>query len=211
MTATENVLEDKADNTPGNVVDGAGGRDGTSSGEDDGEVEITNPAVREALADKPADDGTNETNKEEEREGIIDLSLGELPSRANDTPDDTGSTEDLSRWADESIPLVGVTHVGNVREHPGLDTELYGSGNDGGDNLRPEHGPGRDLHIVTDLEVSGKLQCLGHCNITPSLEHHHGDRSARKGITDDEFSNDIKTNLLVSDSLNHSNGYNVDV
>ncbi len=32
-------------------------------------LEIANPAIGEAQADKPADDGTNETDKEEESQG----------------------------------------------------------------------------------------------------------------------------------------------
>lgn len=29
-------------------------------------------------------------------------------------------------------------------------------------------------------------------NVSPSLEHHHGDRTSREGITDDELGNDTE-------------------
>lgn len=70
--------------------------------------------------------------------------------------------------------------------------------------------------LVDDFEpvaLNGKSDflTLGHRDVTPSLEHHHRNRSTRECITDDEFSNNIKTNLLISDSLNHSDRNDVEV
>lgn len=90
-----------------------------------------------------------------------------MTSRADDTPDDRGGTEDLSAWADESILLSSAAHVWNVSEHPSLNTELNGSGNDGGNDLGPEHGTRGDLHVVPKLEVGSEGQSLRHSNVTP--------------------------------------------
>ena len=68
----------------------------------------------------------------------------------------------------------------------------------------------RNLHVVTKLEVSSELKRLDHGDITPGLEHHHGYSLAGKGIADDQLSDDIQTNLVVRDSLDHSDRNDVD-
>jgi len=66
---------------------------------------------------------------------MVNLTRGELTGRSNNTPDDTGSTEYLSEWANEAILLVRTTHVRNVGEHPSLHTKLDGASNDSSNNL----------------------------------------------------------------------------
>lgn len=210
MTPADNVLEDESNDGPGNVVDGARRGDVTSTREDYGEVKVAQPAVRELQAEEVGEDRCGKADQEEEEESVVDLSLGELASRTNDTPDDTGSTEYFCRWANESVLLSWITHVGNVGEHPRLDTELDGASNNSGDDLGPEHSPRRNLHVVAKLEIGGKGQGLGHCDVSPSLEHHHGDGAAREGITDDELSDDVETDLLVSNGLDHADRDNID-
>jgi len=51
---------------------------------------------------------------------------------------------------------------------------------------------------------------LSHGNVTPSLEHHHRDRASRKAVSNDQLSNDVETDLLIRDSLNHSNRNNIE-
>ena len=89
---------------------------------------------------------------------------------------------------DEAIRLIRGAHALNVREHPCLNTELDSAGDDGCDDLRPEHGAWRNLHVMAELEVGSKLQSLGHRGVAVSLEHHHGDRAARERIANDELS-----------------------
>ena len=62
----------------------------------------------------------------------------------------------------------------------------------------------RDLHVVAKLEVRSEQESLRHCDVSPSFEHHHSNWFARKSVADDEFGNDIETNLLVRHSLNNS-------
>jgi hypothetical protein len=64
----------------------------------------------------------------------------------------------------------------------------------------------RNLHVVTKLEVRSERKCLRHRDITPSLEHHHSDRPARKSVADHELGNDVQTDLIVGDSLYHTDG-----
>lgn len=92
-----------------------------------------------------------------------------------------------------------LAHTLDVAEHPSLNTKLGGQSNNRGDDLSPEHRTRRDLHVVTKLEVGGERKTLGHGDVTPSLEHHHGDRATRKGVTDDELSDDVETDLLTVD------------
>jgi hypothetical protein len=63
---------------------------------------------------------------------------------------------------------------------------------------------------VTQLEVRGESKRLSHRDVTPSLKHHHGNRMARESVSDDEFGNDVETDLLIGDCLDHTNRDNVD-
>jgi len=46
VASADNILEDESNNSPGDVVDGAGRGDVPSSGENDWEVDVSEPAVR---------------------------------------------------------------------------------------------------------------------------------------------------------------------
>lgn len=74
---------------------------------------------------------------------------------------------------------------------------------DRGDDLGPEHRPGRDLHVVAELEIGRERQTLGHGDETPRLEHHHGDGAAGKGVADDELSDEVETHHLAIIPKNH--------
>ena len=68
----------------------------------------------------------------------------------------------------------------------------------------------RNLHVVANLEIVGELQGLSHGDVTPGLEHHHSDGLAGEQVTDDQLSDDVQTDLLVSDSLDHTDRNRVD-
>jgi hypothetical protein len=78
----------------------------------------------------------------------------------------------------------------DIGEHPRLYSELDGSSNDRANNLGPEHCPRGDLHVVSELEVRSKRECLGHGDVTPRLEHHHCDRATGEHESDYQFSDD---------------------
>ena len=77
-------MEDESNDSPGNVVDGAekhqmavqdkgngdirSGRDETSSGENDGEVDIADEAVRPLERDEVCEDRADGADEEEERQ-----------------------------------------------------------------------------------------------------------------------------------------------
>ena len=54
------------------------------------------------------------------------------------------------------------------------------------------------------------MPTLRHGNVTPSLKHHHREGAPWEGISNDQLSNDVETDLLVRDSLNHSDGNNIE-
>lgn len=63
---------------------------------------------------------------------------------------------------------------------------------------------------MAKFEIGCESQGLSHSNITPRLEHHHRDWATRKCITDNQLRDNIETNLLIRDSLDHSNRNNVE-
>lgn len=153
MTPPDNILEDESNDGPGDVVDSRCGGDETGSVEDNGPVDITEEAVRPFQRRGPCDGGQESADEEEEDKSVVDLTLAELTSGADNTPDDGCGTEYLCAGADEAVDLVGRAHVSDVGEHPSLNTELDGTSNDGGDDLTPEHGTRGKLHVVTELEI----------------------------------------------------------
>ena len=173
-------------------------------------LDIAHPAVRELEADKPAEQRAEEANKEEDCEAIINLPLRELSRRANYTPNNAGSAEYLRRWANETVLLGGIADFRNITEHPCLYPKLNGTSDDGGNDLGPKHRLWRNLHVVTELEIRREGEGLSHSDVTPRLEHHHGDRAAGEAITNDELGDNVQTNLLVGDGLDHADGNDIE-
>jgi hypothetical protein len=118
-------------------------------------------------------------------------------------------TKHGGRRANEAVWLGMATHILNVREHPCLHAELHSSGYDGRNDLADKHRTVRDLHVMTKFEATNELQRLKHSDVTPRLEHHHPKWVTRQNISNDELRDDVKPNLVVCDSLNHSNRDNV--
>lgn len=69
--------------------------------------------------------------------------MGEDTLGTDDTPDDGRGAEHLGAGADEAVLLCGTAHAFDVGEHPRLHAKLSGGGEDGGDDLPPEHGTRR--------------------------------------------------------------------
>jgi hypothetical protein len=95
VSPPNHILEDKPDNRPGDVVLSRCGRDVTRTGEDQGEVEVTHPGVGPLERREPVNDGQDGADEEEPDETVVDLSLGELTARADDTPDEARRAEHL--------------------------------------------------------------------------------------------------------------------
>lgn len=91
---------------------------------------------------------------------------------------------------DSPILLIRGTHIIDVGEHPGLNTQLSSSSDDSCNDLsfcckHPDNGNVKriylahehltwgNFHIVPKLEIRHVLQRLSHGNVTPGLKHHH--------------------------------------
>src|SRR5712671_4049107 len=98
----------------------------------------------------------------------------------HETYDNRRSAKYGGRRASEAVLLIGGAKVLNVGEHPPLHTELHSASDDCCDDLTEEHRAMRDLHVVAEFKVVCEIECLDHGNIAPCLEHHHGNRAARK-------------------------------
>lgn len=120
-----------------------------------------------------------------------------------------GRPEHLCAGANEAILLRSTAHIGYVCKHPGLHAKLDGPGNYSSNYLTREHRPRRNLHVMTKFEVGSELKCLVHRDVSPSLEQHHGERTAGYGVADNQFGDDIETDLLVGDRLDHTNGNDI--
>ena len=101
-------------------------------------------------------------------------------------------------WASEAIYLISIAKALNIGEHPCLHTELHGRSNNCGDDLAEEHRAMWDLHVVGKLQVHHEDNRLIHRNITPCLEQHQRNWAARKGVSDDQFRDEVQPYYLAS-------------
>lgn len=86
MAPADHVLEDEANDRPGDVVHrGCGWNEGRPR-EDDGEVDVFDEGVRILARDEVAQGGEKSADEEEEDKRIVDLSFGKLKARSDDTP-----------------------------------------------------------------------------------------------------------------------------
>lgn len=66
VTSPDDIIENKPDDGPGDVVDSTGQWDETGAAEDDGEVDVFDDRVGPFEVNEPGDERTDGTNEEEE-------------------------------------------------------------------------------------------------------------------------------------------------
>ena len=142
MAAADDVVENETGDAPKDVVGWRRWWDQTRAAKNDREVDVADEAEFPLALDQVLHERAKEANEEEVQQAVEQSAAGELQPRPDDAPDNGSRAEHLRRGADEAVLLVSGAHVLDVGEHPGLDTELDGTGDDGGDDLRPEHGAG---------------------------------------------------------------------
>ena len=54
------------------------------------------------------------------------------------------------------------------------------------------------------------MKGLGHGNVSPCLKHHHCNGLSGEHVTDDELSDNVETDLLIGDSLDHTDGDDIE-
>lgn len=60
---------------------------------------------------------------------------------------------------------------------------------------------------MAKLEIAEEEHSLVHGNEGERLEDHHSDGATRKNVTNNQFGEDLETDLLVSNSLHHTHGH----
>ena len=199
------VLEHEPDNPPRHIVHRIRRRNASRAREQHRKIQIPHPAIRELLRQRPPHHRTQEPKQEEERQCIVQFAPRELPGRADHAPHDRRRPKHLRTGTDKPVLLVWTAHVRYVGEHPRLHAKLDRPRDDRAHDLRPEHRPRRDLHVMPELEVGRERERLRHRDVPPRFEHHHRDRSSGEHVPDDEFRDDIQPDLLIRDGLDHPN------
>lgn len=84
----DKVLEDEADDAPGQVVERRGGRNGAGAAEDDGRDQVADGRLRPLFGGEVEDDGDDGADAKEDEQTRVDLARGENPRGSEETPDD---------------------------------------------------------------------------------------------------------------------------
>lgn len=86
----DEVLEDEADDAPGQVVERCGGRDGAGAAEDDGRDDVLERRLGRPLGGEVDDGGEDGADAEKDEQARVDLPRGEDSGWSEETPDDGG-------------------------------------------------------------------------------------------------------------------------
>lgn len=108
----------------------------------------------------------------------------------------------------DGLVSIGSPTCPHVGEHSRLHAELHRSRDDARDDLPPEHGARRDLHVVSRLEVRGELQRLRHADVPLRLERRHRDRLSGESVAD-KLRDHVQVGLLVRGRLYRADGNDV--
>lgn len=201
---TNELVEDKADDTPGEVVEGSSGRDQSATTEDDGGVEVADGGLGPGTGTEVDHDRKNSTGEPEPHHVGIHLTRGEDTLRSNDTPDNGGVEKYTTVGAAEMVGLGLGADIGNSTEGPVHDSNLDDGAPQTRNHLSGKGDTRRNLHVVTKLHVLQEEQSLVHGNVTVCLEQHHGHGASRLHVTDDEFGDDVETDLDVGCGLHNT-------
>lgn len=118
----------------------------------------------------------------------VDTAGGENALRSDETPDDGSVEEDAAIGAVELVDLVlGADVRDGAAKSPFEDCDLDDASPEGGDSLRPKHGPPWDLHILAQFQILYEIEALSHGDVAVGLEEHHGHWTARLDVTSQKF------------------------
>lgn len=101
--------------------------------------------------------------------------------------------------AAEAADSIGGTQALDIGKHPIEDTDLRHRGDKRGDDLNGEHDPRRDLHVMAELQIRGKLDALRRRDVTVGNENHVGDRSTGEDSAANELANQVNAAMLIRD------------
>ena len=136
MTATDDVVEQEADEHPRHKVQRRRRRQGARTAEDNGEIEVLEETNSKLLVQSPLEERGDGTGQEEEDKAVVELTIREEPLRSNDTPlgyniskrnrmptntaiyNDRRGTEYGGRRTDEAVFLSRGAYVFDVGKHP---------------------------------------------------------------------------------------------
>ena len=205
MPSSPDVLGEESNVAVTEEIDWQVRRHEQDTAEDDGPIDVAPERLGVTLSQKVCRDRQNGADKPEPVELGIQLSGTECSLRTDRSPNDGRSTESLCTGASPD-GRGRVADTVNVVKDPGLHEDLNDSGDSGGGTLAPEHEPRGNLHVVTDLHVVDERHALRHGDVSVRLEDHHGNGLAGNSETDDQFRDDVETDLLVRDGLDHADG-----
>lgn len=206
VAVLDDLVEHESDDAPGRVVDGGRRRDHAGPAEDERHVDVAELALGEHAGQQVEDGRAQGAGDEKVHEPVVDLAGAEDALRADQTPDDGSVEEDATAGAGVVVDLLRVADVGDGAKGPVQHGDLHDAGPHGGDDLAGEERPGRDLDVVTHLQVGGEGERLRHGDVAVRLEHHHREGPPGLHVPDDELGDDVEAQLDVGDGLDHADG-----
>lgn len=196
--------EEHTNNTVSGVVVWRGRWNVTGTREENRPVQPSNLRVWPLLQYQPVDN-RQETQKEEEKNLVVDSTVTENSFWANNTPDDRSIEKDSTVWTTVVVLLVLVTQVVNSTISPSQNTHLHKGSPNGSEHLNPEHKTWGNLHVVTQFHVLGESNSLTVGDVTKSLEEHHTQWLTWNHVTNNELGDNVQTNCNICERIDNTN------
>lgn len=204
------VVEDVADEGPDGEVETRGRGDPGHGAQYHGQVDLPDDAALLVAAVEPERDGEEGAQGEAPHEGAVHGARAEELVDADDAPEDGAVEVDAGDGAGEAVEGGGGAESLDVDEHPVQDADLSNGGDQCRHDLDSEHDPGRDLHVVAELEVGGKLDPLGGGDVSVRDKYHVGYWAAWEHCAANELADEVDAAMLVRNSHNNAIWYKED-
>lgn len=196
-TLSDKVVEQESEDEPKRVLGGVGGRNVTGGVEEDGYVDVTDPAGGVFAVDEVDKDGDDWSDEEKVHDAIVYLSVLEHALRTNGTPDQRGIIRDLCAGTQESLGILRTAEFGDISQHPAEDTGLRGSRENRGVDLSDEQDTWWDFHVLSELEILGEIHAVLHGIVSVAFHHHVGNGLTGPRVTGNQLRDDVQEDSLV--------------
>lgn len=209
--AVDDLVEYQVDNIPRRVVDTGSGRDIVRADKDEGPVDLADKIGARLFPDEVGNGRQDEADPEEMQQARVDGADRVQARGADQTPNDRRGEDGAAVGAGEAVLLVLGADVVDVAQHPQGHARLGQGAEDGGDALGEEESARRNLEVVAELQVRGKVEALADDVGGQDLEQNVGNGLALEHVAADELGEDVElVGVDVGHALDHAAGDHVD-
>ena len=144
------------------------------------------------------------TSEEKPQETAVHGAGTEHLLGSKSTPDDCSGEGSVNTGAGEVIPLLRRANIRDLRHLVVEDSRADETGNKSSEHLGAEGDPRRNVNVVSELEILGKVEGVRGGNVSIGLEIHHRVGVTGEPETTEQLGDNIEGHLDVGNSLDYA-------